>query len=170
MVVPPLIYLLGFQLSALTLFWVGSVAPATLAAGIARFFPEARAWWHGVSIPLLDKWQQADQQGHDWEADWVREMGTGRRQRPGQGSSASFENEGRFHNGSRGDPKGYYSLLGVPHSASISEIQAAFRAAAFRYHPDQSGGSPQSTEKLQQVLEAYATLRNPDKRREYDQT
>ncbi|GLI67440.1 hypothetical protein VaNZ11_011633, partial [Volvox africanus] len=34
------------------------------------------------------------------------------------------------------DPKGYYRILGVTPNSSTEEIQAAFRAAALRWHPD----------------------------------
>ena len=73
---------------------------------------------------------------------------------------------------SKGDSCGHYALLGVPRTASTSEIQAAFRAAAFGAHVDKlsrSDGQHYSA-KLQRFSEAYSVLRNPTKRREYDQS
>ena len=158
-----MLYLLGYHLPAISLFWLGSVAPAAAAAGAVRFFPEARAWWHGLTVPLRSKWQEEDQKGHSWEADWVRELGS-RQSSSGDSKQSSHQGSYRsdggnrgdnFHHSSRnisqGDSKGYYSLLGVPRSASMSEIQAAFRAAAFQHHPDKS--KSQSGERFQQIME-----------------
>lgn len=42
------------------------------------------------------------------------------------------------------DPRGYYTRLEVSHTASTSDIQAAFRAAALTHHPDRCGPRPSS--------------------------
>ncbi|MCX7629977.1 MAG: DnaJ domain-containing protein [Geminicoccaceae bacterium] len=65
------------------------------------------------------------------------------------------------------DPKGYYRALGVRRSASAEEIRAAFREKARLYHPD--SGSPLADEaRFAQLVEAYETLRDPERRRAYD--
>ena len=171
-VTPLLLLVAGYGSSLLRLFWLGSLLPGLVAGAAVRYFPELRAWWHGSMLPLRSKWAQEDQQGHSWEADWVRAYGTRgrsqdrRRESPPSGSRAAAE-------GLHGDPKGYYRLLGVPPSASTSEIQAAFRAAAFKHHPDHAGlreaDKARATAAFQRALEAYGTLRDPQKRRAYDQ-
>lgn len=58
----------------------------------------------------------------------------------------------------------YYNILGVPKEASDEEIKKAFRKLAREAHPDKGG----DTEKFQKIQEAYETLSDPQKRREYD--
>lgn len=60
----------------------------------------------------------------------------------------------------------YYAILGVSRAADSSTIQSAFRALARRYHPDAGTGSPPS--KFSGVHEAYQTLSDPARRRQYD--
>jgi DnaJ-class molecular chaperone len=62
----------------------------------------------------------------------------------------------------------YYSVLDVPETASSQEIKAAYRKLAFEYHPDRTGGNPESADRMKAVNEAYAVLSDEDKRREYD--
>lgn len=59
----------------------------------------------------------------------------------------------------------YYEILGVTKNASADEIKKAFRRAAVEYHPDRGGDE----EKFKEINEAYEVLRDPDKRRRYDQ-
>ena len=59
----------------------------------------------------------------------------------------------------------YYEVLGVKRDASADEIKKAFRKLAQKYHPD-AGGDP---EKFKEVSEAYTTLSDEKKRKEYDQ-
>ncbi len=63
------------------------------------------------------------------------------------------------------DKKNFYDVLGVKRDATQDEIKKAFRKLAVKYHPD-NGGDEQ---KFKELSEAYETLSNPDKRREYDQ-
>jgi curved DNA-binding protein len=63
------------------------------------------------------------------------------------------------------DKRNYYDVLGVGKNASDDDIKKAFRKLAAKYHPD-AGGDEQ---KFKEVSEAYTTLSNPEKRKEYDQ-
>lgn len=58
----------------------------------------------------------------------------------------------------------YYSILGVPRTASQEEIKRAFRKLAMQHHPDKGGNE----EMFKQINEAYDTLGNPQKRSQYD--
>jgi curved DNA-binding protein len=59
----------------------------------------------------------------------------------------------------------YYSVLGVPKSATDKDIKSAYRRLAKEHHPDRTGGDDT---KFKQINEAYDTLKDPDKRSLYD--
>ncbi len=63
------------------------------------------------------------------------------------------------------DKKNYYDVLGVKRDATDDEIKKAFRKLAAKYHPDRGGDE----QKFKEVSEAYTTLSDAKKRREYDQ-
>lgn len=60
--------------------------------------------------------------------------------------------------------KNYYALLNIDPVCSPGEIKAAYRKLAKKSHPDR-GGDPCL---FRDIQEAYETLSNPDRRREYD--
>lgn len=64
--------------------------------------------------------------------------------------------------------KDYYGILGVKPESSDSEIKAAYRKLARKYHPDVSKESG-AEDKFKAVNEAYEALKDPAKRRAYDQ-
>lgn len=67
------------------------------------------------------------------------------------------------------DYKDYYKILGVSKQASQEEIKKAYRKLAVKYHPDKNQGDKQSEERFKEISEAYEVLRNPEKRKKYDQ-
>lgn len=63
----------------------------------------------------------------------------------------------------------YYDILGVSRDATLDEITAAKNALAKVYHPDANIHKDiDTTAFMQEILEAYRVLSNPDKRREYN--
>ena len=61
--------------------------------------------------------------------------------------------------------KTFYDVLGVSKNATDKEIKSAFRKLAVKYHPD-AGGDEQ---KFKEISEAYETLSDETKRKQYDQ-
>jgi curved DNA-binding protein len=61
----------------------------------------------------------------------------------------------------------YYAALGVERGASQEEIKKSYRRLAQKYHPDVSK-EPEAEERFKQIAEAYATLKDPEKRAAYD--
>jgi curved DNA-binding protein len=64
--------------------------------------------------------------------------------------------------------KDYYAVLGVPRDASQEDIKRAYRRLARKYHPDVSKVGD-AEERFKEVQEAYAVLRDAEKRAAYDQ-
>jgi curved DNA-binding protein len=64
--------------------------------------------------------------------------------------------------------KDYYGVLGVEPSAGDAEIKTAYRRLARKYHPDVSKEAG-AEDKFKAVNEAYEALRDPAKRKAYDQ-
>lgn len=61
--------------------------------------------------------------------------------------------------------KDYYNLLGLEKGASKDDIKKAFYKLAAKYHPDKKGGDEA---KFKEINEAYQTLSDEKKRKEYD--
>ena len=63
--------------------------------------------------------------------------------------------------------KDYYEILGVARTATSDDIKKAYRKLAHQYHPDISK-DPAGEAKFKEVGEAYATLKDKEKRAAYD--
>ncbi len=64
--------------------------------------------------------------------------------------------------------KDYYAVLGVAKDADLEQIKKAYRKLARTYHPDVSK-APDAEARFKEAAEAYATLKDTDKRAAYDQ-
>ncbi|MGV3494334.1 MAG: DnaJ C-terminal domain-containing protein [Ramlibacter sp.] len=64
--------------------------------------------------------------------------------------------------------KDYYAALGVPRDADAEAIKKAYRKLARQHHPDVSKDAGAEA-RFKEVAEAYATLKDPEKRAAYDQ-
>ena len=67
------------------------------------------------------------------------------------------------------DSKGYYAILGVSEKAKYTEIRAAYRLLAKKYHPDRNN-SDVAEDMIKKLNAAFEVLSNREKRRQYDET
>lgn len=61
----------------------------------------------------------------------------------------------------------HYQVLGITNASSEQEIKRAYRILARRYHPDVNPEG-NTAEAFQRIAEAYATLSDKEKRKNYD--
>jgi len=61
-----------------------------------------------------------------------------------------------------------YIVLGVARGATDGEIKRAYRRLARRFHPDINPGDREAAARFHDVLAAYETLTDPERRRRYD--
>lgn len=64
--------------------------------------------------------------------------------------------------------RNYYEILGVDKNADLDTIKKAYRKLVRKYHPDVSK-EPDAVQKTAEVNEAYETLKDTQKRTEYDE-
>uniref|UniRef100_A0A453I9D1 J domain-containing protein n=2 Tax=Aegilops tauschii TaxID=37682 RepID=A0A453I9D1_AEGTS len=66
----------------------------------------------------------------------------------------------------------YYALLGIRKNASSTDIRAAYRRLAMKWHPDRWASDPGATgeakRRFQRIQEAYSVLSDKGKRAMYD--
>jgi molecular chaperone DnaJ len=63
----------------------------------------------------------------------------------------------------------FYAVLGVPASATQDEIKKAYRKLAAKHHPDKNASDPKAAETFKGISEAYQTLGDETKRKQYDE-
>jgi curved DNA-binding protein CbpA len=65
-----------------------------------------------------------------------------------------------------------YAALGVSATATQAEITQAYRRKLRAHHPDVQSTAPSSgaDERVRQIIAAYALLRDPRRRADYDRT
>lgn len=190
LVTPVALLILGVAWPWTRLFWLGSIAPGLFAGTLARYSADSRAWFLQAMMTEEDRLKQerSKTRGILWEEDWVTALGSRRRggyQGGSQGSRGqsqgySDSNRSREGQGSMGGARSseqsrlnHYQLLGVSPQSSTSEIQAAFRAAVMKNHPDLVKGEQEkkaASEMFQRIHTAYSVLRDREKRRAYDAT
>src|SRR5690625_1451085 len=64
--------------------------------------------------------------------------------------------------------KDYYKILGLERNASADDIKRAYRRLARKYHPDVSK-EPDAEARFKEINEANEVLKDPEKRKAYDQ-
>jgi curved DNA-binding protein CbpA len=64
----------------------------------------------------------------------------------------------------------YYALLGVGPDATLAQIKKAYRKLARQHHPDTNPGDPQAATRFRDIIEAYETLTDPNRREAHDRT
>ncbi len=64
----------------------------------------------------------------------------------------------------------YYEMLGVAADCEFAALKKAYYRRARECHPDLFGNSPAKTEEFKDLVEAFVTLSDPDKRKHYDGT
>jgi molecular chaperone DnaJ len=62
----------------------------------------------------------------------------------------------------------FYIILGVERAANVNDIKRAYKRLARRFHPDINPGDRMAEAQFRQIAEAYETLSDPDRRRQYD--
>ncbi len=63
----------------------------------------------------------------------------------------------------------YYETLGVSRDATPEQIRKAYRTLARKHHPDVNPNDSSAEEKFKHINEAYEVLKDPEKRKRYDQ-
>jgi molecular chaperone DnaJ len=62
----------------------------------------------------------------------------------------------------------FYEVLGVDRKATDETIKKAYRKLARENHPDRNPDDPAAEERFKEIQEAYATLSDQEKRKQYD--
>ena len=64
----------------------------------------------------------------------------------------------------------FYNILDINEDATKDDIKKAYRTLQMKYHPDKNSSSQESINMTQKINEAYETLYDDDKKKQYDNT
>ena len=62
----------------------------------------------------------------------------------------------------------YYEILGIGRECGFAALKKAYYRRARECHPDRFGNAPEKVEEFKLLVEAFVTLSDPEKRRQYD--
>ncbi|MBQ9336560.1 MAG: J domain-containing protein [Lentisphaeria bacterium] len=62
----------------------------------------------------------------------------------------------------------YYEILGIERECEFAALKKAYYRRARECHPDRFGNAPEKAEEFKTLVEAFVTLSDPEKRRQYD--
>ena len=62
----------------------------------------------------------------------------------------------------------YYEILGIGRECGFPGLKKAYYRRARECHPDRFGNAPEKVEEFKLLVEAFVTLSDPEKRRQYD--
>ncbi|KAI9282012.1 hypothetical protein BC943DRAFT_295967 [Umbelopsis sp. AD052] len=158
--------------------WLGIVFPTVATSLFTMYYPI-------LSLRLRDEMRKREIQSQandekSWDTDWVSAFDAfedferyrqWKEERSYRRSTFGEQESERIKQNMR-DPKGYYKTLGVGEGANKADIQGAFRGLALKYHPDRATDPKDkdaAKKKFQEISQAYHVLRDPKKRRLYDQ-
>lgn len=64
--------------------------------------------------------------------------------------------------------RNFYAILGLRNDCGDREIEKAFQTLSRKYHPDKNKGNTEAADRYRDINDAYAALRDPQKRRIFD--
>ena len=62
-----------------------------------------------------------------------------------------------------------YVILGIERGATLADVKRAYKRLARKFHPDINPGDRMAEARFRQILDAYETLIDPQRRHRYDQ-
>ena len=66
--------------------------------------------------------------------------------------------------------RNHYEVLGLPRNASLAQVKRRYRELVRKFHPDVAKDKTTSHRLFLQINEAYEVLKDPERRKSYDET